>query len=236
MIKTILKTIIIIVLCTGTFLAKAQIGYDYAQYDIGAAVGMNNPISTDVPVSLKNTPSAHFNFTYNSGPFINYVFEAQFGRLKAGNGVTGYGRMFENHFTAFALKVQLQAGELIDYSQSHVANAFKNFYVSTGIGYLINHVVYKTLDNTVPAGYMLPGDNNSQIPFIPARVGYEFKVFNQYNEPSFKIDLGYQYNFVLDDNLDGYSSGAHKDVFSQLTLGVKFAIGGVTSYRKQIHY
>jgi hypothetical protein len=236
MIKLILKTFIIVVLSTSTFLAKAQIGHDYARYDIGGAVGINRPVSTDVPNSLKTTPSAHFNFTYNHTPFLNYVFEGQFGRLKAGNVDSESGRMFENHFTAFALKVQLQAGEVIDYSQSQVANGLKNLYVSSGIGYIINHVVEKTPDKRVPAGYMIPGDNNSQIPFIPVRIGYEFKVFNQYNEPSFKIDLGYQYNFLMDDNLDGYSTGAHKDTFSQFTIGVKFAIGEVTSYRKQIYY
>jgi hypothetical protein len=236
MIKPILKTILIVILCISTFLAKAQIGYDYAQYDIGFGVGLNTPVSTDVSNSLKKTPSAHFSFNYNHSPFLNYVFEGQLGRLKAGDQSSASGRQFENHFAAFALKVQLQAGELIDYSQSPVANAFKNLYLSSGVGYFVNHVVLKTPDKRVPEGFTLPGDNNSQIPFIPVRIGYEFKVFNQYNEPSFKIDLGYQYNFLMDDNLDGYDTGAHKDVFSQLTLGVKFALGGVTSYRKQIHY
>ncbi|WP_183556861.1 hypothetical protein [Mucilaginibacter sp. SP1R1] len=235
MIKLILKTIIIVVLCTTTFLAKAQLGYDYAQYDVGFAVGINTPVSTDVPNAIKNTPSAHFNFNYNQSPFVNYIFEGQFGRLKAGDVNSVSGRKFENHFTAFALKVQLQAGEVIDYSQSGVANAFKNLYLSSGIGYIINKVT-NTPDKRVAEGTKLPGDNNSQIPFIPVRLGYEFKIFNQYNEPSVKIDLGYQYNFLMDDNLDGYSTGAHKDVFSQFTVGVKFAIGGVTSYRKQIYY
>ena len=236
MIKLIFKTSIIILLCTSTFLAKAQLGYDYAQYDVGGAIGMDYPVSTDVFKSLKTTPSAHFNFTYNQTPYVNYVFEGQFGRLKAGNEITGYGRMFENHFTAFALKVQLQAGELIDYSQSNITNAFKNFYLSSGIGYIVNHIVVKTPDKSLPPGFMLAGDNNSQVPFVPLRVGYEFKFFNEYNEPSVKIDLGYQYNLILNDNLDGYVAGNHNDIFSQLTLGVKFAIGGVTSYRKKISY
>jgi hypothetical protein len=235
MIKLILKTFLITILCTTTFLAKAQLGYNYDQYDVGAAIGLNSPVSTDVPIKLKSTPSAHFNFTFNQTPFVNYVFEGQFGRLKAGAPDIGTGRSFENHFVAFSLKVQLQAGEIIDYSQSGVANAFKNLYVSSGIGYIVNKVS-NTPDIRIPAGQKLPGDNNSQIPFIPVRIGYEFKVFNDYNEPSFKIDLGYQYNLLFDDNLDGYSTGAHKDVFSQLTLGVKFAIGGTTSYRKQIYY
>ena len=237
MIKLIFKLIIIVILCTSTFLAKAQLGYDYAQYDVGVAVGLNVPVSTDVH-TLNKTPSAHFNFTYNQSPFVNYVFEGQAGRLKGSDPESiQSGRRFENHFAAFALKVQLQAGEVIDYSHNQMANAFKNLYVSTGIGYIVNHIVVKDPDLRVPPGMMLAGDNNTQVPFIPVRLGYEIKVFNQYNEPSIKIDLGYQYNFVLSDNLDGYDTGDSKrDVFSQLTLGVKFAIGGVTSYRKQVHY
>lgn len=234
MIKPILKTLLITILCICSFLAKAQVGYDYAQYDIGFAAGLNNPSGTDVTTAIKKTPSAHFNLTYNQTPFLNYVFEGQFGRLKAGDPAEGYGLQFENHFALFFLKVQLQAGELIDYSQSNVLNAFKNLYLSTGVGYLVNHVVEK-------ADVGLPGDNNTNIPVIPARIGYEIKIFNQYNEPSVKIDLGYQYNFVMNDNLDGYNTKLlntkyANDMFTQFTLGVKFAIGGVTSYRKQINY
>lgn len=235
MTKLILRTTLTFILCTSAFLVKAQLGYDYAQYDVGAAVGLNYPISTDVTKALKYTPSAQFNFTYNHGPFINYVFEGQFGTLKAGDPSLGYGRTFENRFWAFGLRVQLQAGELIDYSKSQVANGFKGFYVSTGIGYLVNHVK-RGGDNTLPAGIQAPGDNNSQIPYIPIRIGYEIKLFNQYNEPSIKIDLGYQYNKILDDNLDGYKTGRYNDAFTQFSLGVKVAIGRVTSYRKQIYY
>jgi hypothetical protein len=237
MIKRIVKTIFTIILCSTAFLAKAQLGYDYAQYDVGVAVGASSGISTDV-ASLRNAPSLHFNFNYNSTPFVNYVFEMQVGRLKGGDSTktAGGGREFENHFTAFLFRAQLQAGELFDYSQGGVGNAFKNFYVSTGIGYIVNHIVAKSADIRVTSGRALPGDNNSQIPFIPARIGYEFKIFNDYNQPSVKVDIGYQYNFMFDDNLDGYKTGAKNDVMGQLTLGVKFAIGGVTSYRKQINY
>lgn len=235
MTKLILRTALTAILCTSAFLAKAQLGYDYAQYDVGAGVGINYPIATDVTKALKYTSSAQFNFTYNHGPFVNYVFEGQFGSLKAGDPNQGYGRTFENHFWAFALRVQLQVGELIDYSKSPVANAFKGFYVSTGVGYLVNHVK-KGGDNSLPAGVQPAGDNNSQIPYIPVRIGYEIKLFNQYNDPGIKIDLGYQYNKVMNDNLDGYKAGRHNDAFTQFILGIKVGIGGITSYRKQIYY
>jgi hypothetical protein len=237
MIKLLLKIAIIIILCASTFLAKAQIGYDYAQYDVGFAAGLNTGVITDV-ASTKTAPSINFNFNYNHTPYLNYIFEASIGRLKGGDSLktVGGGREFENHFAAFALRVQLQGGEIFDYSKSNVANAFKGLYLSTGIGYLVNHIVAKSADRRQPEGVPLPGNNNTNIPYIPLRIGYELKLFNQYSEPSVKFDIGYQFNYVLNDNLDGYATGGYNDSFSQLTLGVKFAIGGVTSYRKQIHY
>jgi hypothetical protein len=237
MIKHILKTSIIVLLCSVSFFAKAQIGFDYAQYDVGFAAAMNQASSADVQ-TLKTTPSFRLNFTYNQGPFVNYVFEAEFGRLKGGDSLrTSSGREFENHFRAFSFRVQLQAGELFDYSQSAFANAFKNLYVSSGLGYINNNIVARSVD--VPLylqGRMLAGERKTNEVFIPVRLGYELKIFNSYNQPSVKIDLGYQYNFVMGDELDGYIAGAHKDAYSQFTIGFKFAIGGVTSYRKQIPY
>jgi len=235
MVKLIAKITLIISLCTTSFLAKAQIGYDYAQYDVGTAVGLNTAVMADVN-TLKIAPSIHFNFNYNQSPYVNYVLELQVGRLEGGDSVkSSSGRQFENHFTAFLFRAQLQAGEFIDYSTSPFMNVMKNWYVSTGIGYIANHIVAKSLDKRNPA-YAV-GDNNAQVPFIPARIGYEFKIYNDYNQPSVKIDIGYQYNFVFSDNLDGYSTlASNKDAYAQLTIGVKFAIGGVTSYRKQIHY
>lgn len=236
MIKSILKTSIIILLCSVSFLAKAQIGFDYAQYDVGFAAGINQASSTDVQ-TLKTTPSINLNFTYNQSPFVNYVFNVEVGRLKGGSPATSTQRQFENHFSAYSFRVQVQAGELIDYSRSAIANAFKNLYLSSGLGYLNNNVTYRTNDVLLlEQGQVLPYEPKTNEIFIPVRLGYEFKLFNSYNQPAVKIDLGYQYNFIMGDNLDAYVAGAHNDAYSQVTLGFKFAIGGVTSYRKQIHY
>lgn len=236
MIKSILKTSIIILLCSVSFLAKAQIGFDYAQYEVGFAAGINQASSADVQ-TLKTTPSINLNFTYNQSPFINYIFNVEVGRLKGGAPNTTTQRQFENHFSAYSFRVQVQAGELIDYSQSAIANAFKNLYLSSGLGYINNNVVYRTDDVLLLAqGQVLPYEPKTNEIFIPVRLGYEFKIFNSYSQPAVKIDLGYQYNFIMGDNLDGYVAGAHNDAYSQFTIGFKFAIGGVTSYRKQIHY
>jgi hypothetical protein len=237
MIKLLLKTTLFVLLLTSVAsLSKAQIGYDYAQYDFGLG-GNINQVYGDAE-TVKNTPSASISFTYNHTPFVNYVVEVQVGTLEGGHILTKSGRYFKNNYTAFVFKGQLQAGELMDYSRSGAANVLKNLYVSAGLGYLMNDIRDDNInrESTITPGFVTTGLNKSNELFLPVRLGYEFKIFNQYNQPSFKIDLGAQYNMDFGDNMDGFDAGKSKDKLIQYSIALKFAIGGVTSYRKQIHY
>ena len=230
------KGLLLAIVCMIVSTARAQVGYSYSQYDVGVAAGINT-VYGDAETFTK-TPSVHFNFNYNVSPFVNYVFEIQAGQLKGGDSLkTVSGRQFSNSFTSVMIRVQLQAGEIIDYSQSQMSNAFKNLYISTGIGFVVNHITNINRYSILTPGFYTPGNNNSDELLIPARIGYEFKMFNKFDQPSVKIDLGYQYNFILGDGLDGYTVGKKKDAYSQITFGVKFALGSsITSYRKQISF
>ncbi|MEO6849874.1 MAG: hypothetical protein ABI203_09495 [Mucilaginibacter sp.] len=236
MIKTIIRTIALTFLvCFTTIFAKAQVGYDYAQYDLGISVGFNQ-FYGDV-VTPKSTKAVSLNFNYNQTPFLNYIFEAQFGKLAGGDSTKDLlGRQFAADYQYYAFRVQLQAGEILDYSQSQVNNVLKNFYVGTGIGIIFNNITSINRYSLQIPGYYTPGDNSGNQIFIPARIGYELKIYNKYEQPDVKIDIGYQTNFVLGDNLDGLKGGTHNDTYAQFTIGVKFSIGGITSYRKQITY
>jgi len=227
--------ILLAALCFCVNFAKAQVGFDYAQYDFGLGTGINT-VYGDAETFIK-TQSYHVNLTYNISPYINYVFEVQGGQLKGGDSLkTLSGRQFVNQFTAVMMRGQIQAGEIMDYSDSRLKNALKNFYVSAGLGFIVNHITSISRYSTQLPGFYTPGDNNSNEVMVPLRLGYEFKLFNQYDQPSFKVDLGYQYNLIMGDGLDGYTVGSKKDAYSQITIGVKFALGGVTSYRKQVRY
>jgi hypothetical protein len=226
--------ILVVVLSFVSKVAKAQGSDNYAQYDIGAA-GSYNSVNSDV-ITKKNTISPQITFNFNQTPFLNYLLEVQAGKLEGGDSTKDkYGRQFSNSFTAFYFRIQLQMGEIIDYSNSQAANAFKNFYISSGVGYVVNHLKTNRYSLTNPPKYT-PGLNNSNEIAIPFRLGYEFKIFNSYGEPTTKIDLGYQQNFILGDDLDGFLAGKSNDSYSQITLGVKFSIGSFDSYRKQISY
>jgi hypothetical protein len=236
MAKSIVRTTLLtLVICLSAILSKAQIGYDYAKYDLGASVAFNSFYGdTQTPISTK---AINFNFSYNQTAFINYIVEAQIGKLAGGDANKDLlGRQFATDYHYFAFRVQVQAGEIIDYSQSPILNAFKNLYVGTGVGTIYNNITSINRYSILMPGYYTPGDDKSQEIFIPARVGYEIKIFNKYSRPDFKIDIGYQYNFILGDDLDGFKAGYHNDSYGQFTIGAKFSIGGVTSYRKQINY
>lgn len=238
MIKPLLRTTVsaVILFILSLSSVKAQNGYGFSHYEIGAATGFNQ-VYGDAQTKT-TTNSVHLNVTYDPTPFVNFVFEVQMGKLAGGDSLkTTTGRQFENDFTGFIFRGQLQMGEIIDYSRSPLMNALKNFYISGGVGYIVNRISQINRYSIMRPGLYTPGVNRSNEPFIPFRVGYEFKVFNKYEQPAFKVDLGYGYNFVLSDNLDGFTSGSHYDAYTQFTVGVKFAFGGdIVSYRKQINY
>lgn len=236
MTKFILRiTLLTLLTCFTALASKAQVGYDYSQYDVGAALGFNSYYG-DV-VTSKPSKSFILNFDYNQSAFINYILEFQAGKVMGGDSVKDLlGRQFSTDFTSYAFRIQIQAGELIDYSDSHLANALKNLYVGGGIGIIYSNVKEINRYSLQLPGFYTPGENKASQLFFPARIGYELKVYNKYQRPDFKVDIGYQYNLVFGDNLDGFKAGAHNDAYGQFTIGVKFSIGGVTSYRKQIPY
>jgi hypothetical protein len=236
MIKFFTKIILLtLIISSIAIVARAQVGYNYAQYDFGFG-GQINQVFGDTK-TVKSTPSGDINFTYNQTPYTNFVFDVQAGALAGGDSVKdAYGRQFSGTFTSFIFRGQLQAGELMDYSKNPFANAMKNFYLSTGIGYLVDHITNINRYSLKIPGFYTPGQDNSNIVFVPVRIGYEFKIFNQYNQPSVRIDLGYEFNYMLTDELDGFKAGKNTDIYSQVSIGVKFALGSVTSYRKPISY
>ena len=236
MIKTFLRLLTFTIFtCLFCSVARAQLGYNYAQYDFGVGASLNK-VYGDAE-TIKQTPSVRFSFNYNQTAFINHIVELEIGKLAGGDSVnTLSGRQFNNHFAALVFRTQLQAGQFIDYSQSQLANAFKNLYIGAGIGAIFNDLVDVNRYSIKLPGFYTAGVNQSTNLFLPLRIGYEFKIFNQYDEPSLKLDIAYQYNLVFGDDIDGYRVGNQNDKFTQLTIGLKFAIGGVTSNDKQITY
>ncbi|WP_448702123.1 hypothetical protein ACFGVR_07475 [Mucilaginibacter sp. AW1-3] len=219
--------------------ALAQNGFDYHQFGIGTGFGSTvayGNTNTKVPKAAIN-----FNINYNATPFLTYTLETQFGQLAGGSQYDYYQRQFTNTYFAMLAHADLQLGELIDYEHNEVSNGLKNIYLGTGLGFMINTITY--LQTTIPPG--LSGNSGSNIyPFlptsvnvvIPLRTGYEFKIYNNYDMPRYRLDLGYSFNTALGKGLDGYTTLSSIKFYSYFSLTFKVGLGGVTNYRKPVPY
>lgn len=186
------------------------------------------------------------NFTYNYNPYIPIELELQKGML-SGGGLTvdkdRYGRKFTNNFLALYLHADVQLGAVIDYGNGWFLNVVKNFYLGSGIGLVRNNNKVQRTNVILANGgtdYVFPGSDQSTNFSIPLRVGYEFKIFDSYNEPGWAIDIGYVHNIVFGEGLDGYDDPTAKfknnatNQYRQFTIGFKYFFGNTVSYNKLV--
>jgi hypothetical protein len=215
------------------FLAQGQPAYNYSKFDFGVAGAINKPFTDEQSTDYK--PSGLVNLTYNQTPFINYVGELQLGEFTGNSSYSNLiQRNFRTRYATASLRGQLQAGQLFNYYNNRFLNAIKNLYVSSGVGamYTRSNVTGNAFQNNQYRSVSSKTSDYSV--FVPARLGYEFKIFNYDKEPFIKVDIGYQYNFVFGDSLDGNKSGSSNDSFNQFILGIKFAIPGIATYKRPI--
>jgi hypothetical protein len=240
------KLILLFVFAFITIVVKAQVGYNYKQFAIGLDVSYERGY-TNLAKQYDHF-SENLNFVYNYSPYIPITAEIQFGTLSGGGlspAVDPSGRMYTNHYEAFIVHGDFQLGEVIDYSEKDILNIIKNFYFGTGIGFVFNgntvqrYSIYRPAP-PAPNSYIFPGNNSSVNLTVPFRFGYEFKIYNDFEEPYMAIDLGYVHNMVFGEGLDGYDDPPSKfknnatNQYRQILIGVKFSFGNVTSYNKLI--
>jgi hypothetical protein len=238
------KLILLFVFLFSVLVVRAQMGYNYKEFGIGLDLSYERGY-TNVQKQYDHV-SENINFIYNYSPYIPVVAELQFGHL-SGGGLTlatdKYGRQYVNNFEGLILHADFQFGEVIDYSQSEWLNILKNFYFGTGGGIIFNsNTVQRTniYSWNGPLTYIFPGSNSSINLTIPIRFGYEFKLYNDYEEPYMAIDIGYIHNMVFGEGLDGYDDPSNEfknnatNQYRQIVIGVKFNFGNVTSFNKLI--
>jgi len=238
------KYILFFVITIASITVKAQSGYNYQELGIGASAsairGFTNVQRQDIH------PAFSVNLIYNYNPYLPVVLEYQRGTL-SGGGLTQekdkYGRMYTNKYQVLLLHADVQLGATIDYEDSWVLTALRNLYAGTGVGFISNNnTVQRTnviLTNGGPT-YIFPGNDKNIGIVVPIRAGYEFKIFDSYNEPGWAIDVGYVHNFVFGEGLDGYNDPSSRfknnavDQYAQVVIGFKYFFGTVVSYNKLI--
>ncbi|MGI4020773.1 MAG: hypothetical protein ACRYFA_04645 [Janthinobacterium lividum] len=236
--KKCITLTVLLFLCSK--ISFAQLGYNYSSYSVGLGGGV---ATADADLNKKINKIAFFGtVSYNYSPFVTFTGEFQVGKLAGGNTVTDKDtRAFVNNFKALNFYADLQMGELIDYKDYILLNVIKNIYVGTGIGVIYNKMAFVQRVSLNNPGYVFPGQDASTELMIPLRIGYEFKLYDFYREPSIRINVGYQMNLAYGEGLDGYNDqpqifdNHHVDRYSLIGVGVKYGFGRPVSYRKPIH-
>ncbi len=156
-----------------------------------------------------------------------------------------YGRVYDNHYKALMIHLDLQLGGVINYEDNFFANVVKHLYAGTGFGVISNSITAQRYSIYAPpypqpGYYQFPGSDSNIGFVIPLRFGYEIKIFDEYNEPAYGINIGYIHNVVLGEGLDGYNDPSAKfknnspDQYRQIVVGFRYYFGNVVAYNKEI--
>ncbi len=220
---------------------KAQSGYNYYEWG-GSGAGYQRGY-TNIKRQF-NDGSFNLNFIYNYNRYLPIELEAQAGRLSGGSLLPSqdpYGREYVNNYKALILHADFQLGTSIDYLDNWFLTIVKGFYGGTGIGLVSNDNKVQCTNVILangPLTYVFPGADKGVNVDWPLRFGYEFKIYDSYNQPSLAVDLGYIHSFVFYSGPDGYNDPRAifkhnaEDQYLQFTIMVKYYIGNVTSYNK----
>ncbi len=233
------KYFLLFVLILSSVIVKAQGDYNFSPYGVGFGVSTIRGY-TNV-AKQNNTLAANINFTYNYSPYLPITLELQDGRLWGGSRVTDpSGREYENNYIALYLHADLQMGQIIDYDYSAFNEAIKNVYIGGGLGFVDDNVQNQRFDVRNPSYGNFPGTDKSINLAIPIRLGYEVKIYNEYDEPCVRIDFEYQHNIVFGEGLDGYDDppsqfkNQHPDQYREISVVFKYNFGTIRAFTKRI--
>lgn len=246
------KYILFFVLAFAAAAVKAQSGFNYYQLGVGLGASYGK-----AEADLKKQdyhPAFNLNFVYNFTPYVPITAELQKGTFSGGGPSAtedASGRYFTNSYFSFNIHADLQAGEIMDYGDSWFLDRIKGLYLGTGLGFIYNNMTRIERYNRFPNNniYVYPdprsiegfqGKNNGLNLIIPIRLGYEFKIYDDYDQPRYGIDLGIQHYFDIGEGIDGYNDNPGKyknnalDQYTFVTIGFKYNFGVTTSYTKLI--
>lgn len=249
------KFILFFVLAVAGFKVKAQEGYNYYEWGVGGGIGYGRAYADTKRQDWHAI--YNLNLAYNFNPYVPVALGYQFGTL-SGGGLTpdkdAYGRMYKNAYKALLLHADVQLGSFIDYADNGFLNAVKNFYVGTGIGAISNNMKFIQRGN--PPAFSDPSNSYYHGPLgtkegfqgkdksinlvLPLRFGYEFKIYDSYNQVGYTITLGYEHNYTFGEGLDGYDDPSTKyknnapDQYAHFMIGFRYNFGNTVSYNKLI--
>ena len=218
--------------------AKSQ-SNTYNAFGIGANYSSVYPYA-DLPIA-KTTQAFNITAYYNYTPYVPMGLEFQTGTLSGGSRTADvHGREYTNKYKALIAHADLYMGQIIDYDFGTLQHIFKDFYIGTGVGLISNNMtdIVRVQPKT---GYVFPGHDKSTNIITPIRVGYELRINNTFGEQLVGINIGYITNITWGEGLDGYGDPAKDfknnspDLYRQIVVGIKFNLGPVKSFYKNIN-
>lgn len=241
------KVLLFLFACVASFSLKAQNSYNYSRFGIGFNASQVRPYA-DLNIK-KDNYAVNITGYYNLTPYVPIGLELQFGTLAGGSiELDPHKREFKNQYKAIILHGDLQLGEIIDYSDNIVFAFFKDFYIGTGVGAMMNNMAFIQRTNLKPDAqyavgqYRFPGEDKSINLMVPIRLGYELKIYNDYDEPFLGLSVGYNHSFTWGEGMDGYTDPASGfknnslDQYRQIVVGLKLNFGTSVSHHKNIRY
>lgn len=220
--------------------AKAQSGYNYYESGVGMDVSMIRGY-TNITKQYYH-PAISIYGMYNYNPFLQIGLELQSGRLSGGGPEpTGdqWGRAYTNNYLGLLVHGDVQIGSMIDYQDKDFLNAIKSFYMGAGMGVIRNNNTVQRYRPSVPS-YQFPGKDNQFDLTIALRIGYEIKIYDDYNQPGWAVNIGYVHNVSFGEGLDGYNDDPKTfknnapDQYSQIVIGFRYFFGNTVSYNKLV--
>jgi hypothetical protein len=237
---------LLFILALISFISNGQGSYNYSRFGVGLYASYNRPYA-DLKKANDGKTIALAGY-YNLSPYIPLGLEVQAGGLSGGDINTDRDkRQYDNHYKAVLLRGDFGLGEILNYDQSSFMRVIKDFYVGTGVGVISNKMAFVQRTNLTdtsqePKGsYTFPGQSSSLNLIVPLRVGYEFKIYDNYDEPFMGINIGYIHNITWGEGLDGYADprtgfkNNSPDQYRQIVVGVKFNFGSTVPFIKSIN-
>lgn len=227
------------IFCLLSYGVHAQ--YNFYNVAIGVGGGINRGYTDLTQYQHKRTYNFYASYFYT--PFVEFAGEVQFGQLAGGNRYDNrHLREFANTYKSVILNGNLQLGEITDYEDSRFLYRMKGLYGGAGLGVIWNKMTFVQRVKPDGSNYIFPGRDQSMNFTIPLRIGYQFKIFDSYQEPRYLIDVGYTLHVTFGEGLDGYNDSPSvfenfsPDMYSQTYISFKYAFGFTAAYRKPIRW
>jgi hypothetical protein len=233
--KTLKRFVLVILLLISLATAKAQSGDTYSAFSIG--VGVGTTAVYDYVLAPQNKYAYSGTLNYNITPFFTLTGEAQVGKFEGGDLTAFNMKYFRSTYASLLLHADLQLGELIDYSRSDLLYALKDLYFGSGFGFLKNQIdsVQKVFPNSGGTSFYNTTSGNTNL-VIPLIIGYDFKIYNAYDQPQIRLNVSYASNAVFGQGIDGYVTAAPIKFYGYLSVGVKFGFGYAKLYNRPLRY